>query len=169
MTDGKSIKIRCESADALPLDELTPYHSRLKSRDDKDIETLAGYITQYGFSMPFFVWRRDDDNLILDGNGRYIALNHLRKNGYTLPESFPVVYVNCRDEVDAQRKILELNNQNGVLNRDALLNYTAGLRLNYKNLRIAGMDVSGTIRPKKIIDPAKVCHCPHCGTENKVN
>lgn len=137
----KTIKIACQTADYLDYEQLMPFQGRFKLRVQKDIETLAGYILEQGFSCPFFVWDHDGEYLILDGHGRYLALDYLKEKGYSLPK-LPVVIVDAKDEKDARLKVLELNNVNGQFSKEVLLDYAKELTLDYSNLHIAGLDFS---------------------------
>ncbi len=151
--DEKEIRIVCTAADFMDLDELTPFQGRFKLRTEKDIKILAGYILEQGFSCPFFVWAHNDVNLILDGHGRYLALDHLRHEGYKLPK-LPVVLVEAEDEKQARLKVLELNNVNGDFSKEVFLDYARELSLDYANLHIAGLDLSdveGKFKPA--LDP----------------
>ena len=101
----KTIRIACQTADYLDLDQLQPFQGRFKVRAEKDIEVLAGYILDQGFSCPFFVWNKGGNYLILDGHGRFLALDYLRNRGYKIPK-LPVVIIEAKDEADARLKVL---------------------------------------------------------------
>lgn len=151
--EDKEIRIVCTTADSLELDELTPFQGRFKLRSEKDINILADFIVQQGFSCPFFVWSHGGINLILDGHGRYLALEHLRHNGYKLPK-LPVVLIEADDEKEARLKVLELNNVNGEFSKDVFLDYSRELALDYGQLHIPGIDLSdvqGAFKPS--LDP----------------
>lgn len=141
MEENKEIRVVCSAADSMDLDELTPFQGRFKLRTEKDIEILAGYILEQGFSCPFFVWPHDGVNLILDGHGRYLALEHLRYKGHKLPK-LPVVLVEAKDEAEARLKVLELNNVNGEFSKEVFLEYARELTIDYGKLHIAGLDLS---------------------------
>ena len=135
------IRIACKTSDYLDLDQLVPFQGRFKVRAQKDIEVLAGYILDQCFSCPFFVWDKAGTYLILDGHGRYLALDYLRNKGYTIPK-LPVVIIDAKDENDARLKVLELNNINGEFSKEVLLDYARELSLDFSNLHISGLDFS---------------------------
>lgn len=141
MDDFKIIGLSCRTGHSLSLDELTPFQGRFKLRNNKDVDVLAGYIIEQGFSCPFFVWQHEGQNLILDGHGRYLALMQLRNEGYELPK-LPVVFIEADDERQARLKILELNNINGEFSKEVFLDYARELSLNYGDLHIAGIDLT---------------------------
>ena len=139
--ETKAVKLACTTADYLDLDDIVPFQGRFKLRTEKDIKVLAGYILDQGFSCPFFIWVNNGKNLILDGHGRYLALEHLRHEGYTIPK-LPVILVEAADEAQARLKVLELNNVNGEFSKSVLLDYARELTIDYSNLHIAGLDFS---------------------------
>ena len=138
---SKTIEIKCQTADSLELDALTPFQGRFKSRTERDIKVLVGYILEQGFSVPFFVWKSGDVNLILDGHGRYLALDYLRSQGYELPK-LPVVFIEADNEQQARLKVLEINNMNGEFSKEALLEYARELTVDFGSMHLCGIDLS---------------------------
>lgn len=59
----------------IPMDELTPDPSNAKAHPDWQIEQIKNSIEQFGNLDPIGVW--GDDNLIVEGHGRYEALREL--------------------------------------------------------------------------------------------
>lgn len=141
MSETKTIEIKCKTVDYLPLDELSPFQGRFKSRTEKDIKILVGYILEQGFYAPIYVWSHGGVNLILDGHGRYLALDYLRSQGYEIPP-LPVVLITAENEKDARMKVLELNNMNGQFTKESLLEYSKELMLDFSDIHVVGLDLS---------------------------
>ena len=137
----KTIEIKCQTADYLSLDDIVPFQGRFKQRTERDIKTLVGYILQHGFSFPFFIWQNNGTNLILDGHGRYLALDYMRSQGYEIPV-LPVVLIEADNEKEARLKVLELNNMNGEFSKESLMEFAKELMLDYSDLHIVGLDFS---------------------------
>jgi len=139
MIADKQIQVACIGTASLPLESLTPYNMHIKERKESDTAALARKIIRKGFSFPMFIWWRPDtqQNLILDGNGRYLALQWLQKKKYVIPSSIPVIRVEAEDDMQARKKVLELCNWNGKIEQNAL-------RLFVENLHI---DVSEYVIP----------------------
>jgi len=154
---SKEIQITCQTQDSLPFDKLTPFQHRLKDRRQKDIMDLSNLILKVGFSFPVFIWQNDGRNWLMDGNGRYLALKDLKDRGYTIPE-IPTVFIEAENEREARAKVLELNNQNGEINKNVLLDYINEYQIDASNLHFAGIDFETKIDP---ILPGH-CRCPHC-------
>lgn len=68
------VEIKCTSSDTLPLNQLTEFQGGLKERTDEDIKEIIASIDDYGFVAPFFVWKNNDINYVLDGHGRLAGL-----------------------------------------------------------------------------------------------
>ena len=64
------IKVKCDVKDTLELDELSDFQGNLKERGDADFEKIQKSIRKRGFSFPFFVWKKEKANWVLDGHGR---------------------------------------------------------------------------------------------------
>lgn len=65
----------------IPIEELTPDPNNAKDHPQWQIEQIKNSIEQFGNLDPIGVW--GDDNLIVEGHGRYVALQEL---GYTEAE-----------------------------------------------------------------------------------
>ena len=65
----------------IPIDELTPDPNNAKDHPQWQIEQIKNSIEQFGNLDPIGVW--GNDNLIVEGHGRYVALQEL---GYTEAE-----------------------------------------------------------------------------------
>jgi len=138
----KEIKITCTGTTTLPMSVLTPYNLRLKDRRAKDIQSLARKIIDKGFSFPIFVWHRPEtsQNLIIDGNGRYLALQWLEKKQYTIPSAIPVVRIFADDEKQARKKVLEISNLNSRFSQDAFILFAEGLEIDFSDYTIPNLD-----------------------------
>lgn len=58
--------------ETINISELTPYEYNAKLHPDKQIEQIKASIEMYGNNDPIAVW--GDDNIIVEGHGRYMAL-----------------------------------------------------------------------------------------------
>ena len=134
------IEIRCTTQDTLSLDEMTEFQGGLKQREEADFAKIEKSIKKHGFSFPFFVWRHDGINHVLDGHGRLGALNRMVAHGEILPP-LPVVYVDCRDEADAKEKLLKLNSTYGRMTADSVRDFLGDLKIDFEELALP----SGTL------------------------
>lgn len=139
-TQQKQLTIACHTHDTLELSELTPFQNRLKNRSSRQIKQLADTIVEHGFTCPLFVWQSEGENKIIDGNSRYLALQNLATSGFVIP-AIPVVLIDAVDEQEAKRKVLEVHNLNGVITKDALIEYGKGLDIDYTAITIPGCDM----------------------------
>ena len=74
---GMSIEINCTGTDTIQLHELTEFQGELKERSAGDVEKIIKSIKKHGFSFPFFVWKNDGKNNVIDGHGRLKALQQM--------------------------------------------------------------------------------------------
>ena len=58
----------------LKLSEITPYINNAKEHPQEQIDQIKGSIKEFGFNDPIAV---DENNVIIEGHGRYIALQQL--------------------------------------------------------------------------------------------
>ena len=97
MNDYMCMDIHCNTKDFLELSDLTEFQGNLKERENTDYEKIEKSIKKHGFSFPFFVWKHDGLNHVLDGHGRLGALKKMAEQGENIPP-LPVVYVDCKNE-----------------------------------------------------------------------
>lgn len=132
---NNTIKISCDTKDVLPFEELTEFQGELKIRDDEDIDKIVKSIKKYGFSFPFFVWKKEDVNYLIDGHGRYKALKKLDSLGFLLPP-LPVVYVDCKDEESARDLLLRLNSHYGKMTKESVLEFIGDFDIDVSNFEL---------------------------------
>lgn len=135
----KTISIQCTGADRLPLEAIEEFQGPLKKRSKEEIGKIKTSIEKYGFSFPFFVWNGTGHNYCLDGHGRIEALVQMRKEGYILP-SFPVAYIEAKDEEEAKNKLLRLNSQYGHMTVDSVLEFMDDLHVDWGELQLPADD-----------------------------
>lgn len=134
------IRITCETLHTLALEELTEFQGGLKIRDESDIEKIRKSITDYGFATPFFIWRNDATNYVLDGHGGVKALQTMQHTGEIIPP-LPVVYVDCKDESAARNLLLRINSTYGSMTADTVRDFIKDLNIAIEDIRLP----SGTI------------------------
>jgi hypothetical protein len=131
------IKVTCRGADLLPLEKIHEFQGELKKRSKKDIELIITSILKFGFSFPFFVWKKGDENYCLDGHGRIQALRELRKRGEEIP-MLPVVYIEAKDDAEAKQKILRLNSQYGLMTKGSVKLFVSGMDFEVEEIQLPG-------------------------------
>ena len=119
----KVVRIACEGAAELNLDDLTPIQDDLKELSVENYQKLRGDILNLGFSEPISIWAHDNANLILNGHQRYFALKHMRDmEGYSVPP-IPVSWVEADNLEEAQLKILSLTSNFGEVTPEGLYKF----------------------------------------------
>jgi len=116
------IEIKCTGSDELSLGEIKEFQGNLKYRTEKDVDKIILSIRKYGFSFPFFIWKKGKVNYCLDGHGRIKALERLLAGGEEIPK-LPVVYIQAKSEAEAKNKLLRVNSQYGVMTVESVLEF----------------------------------------------
>ena len=98
----KMIVINCTGSDTVDIDQLTEFQGGLKERSAGDVEKIIKSIKKHGFSFPFFVWKNDGKNNVLDGHGRLMALQQMAAAGEEIP-ALPCVYISAKNEAEAKQ------------------------------------------------------------------
>lgn len=153
----EAINITCSTKDQLPLDALEEFQGGLKERSDADYNKIIKSIKNYGFSFPFFVWKHDGINSLIDGHGRLGALQRMQAKGIVIPE-LPVVYVNCKDEEDAKNLLLRLNSHYGTMTAESVAEFMDGLEINIEDLALPSgiLDFNINIEPEETEDDDEI-------------
>ena len=129
------IEIKCDAKDTLTIEQLTEFQGGLKIRENSDFEKIEKSIRKHGFSFPFFVWKHDGINHVLDGHGRLGALNRMVASGEELP-ALPVVYVKCKDENEAKEILLKLNSTYGHMTAESVRDFIGDLDIEIDDLAL---------------------------------
>ncbi len=115
MNQNRIIKITCDAATTMPIDDLEAFQGKLKSITETEFEKLKSAILKYGFSFPVFVWRKS----ILDGHQRVQAVKRLIDDGYELEGGMlPVALIQAKDRKEAAEKLLLINSRYATIEQD---------------------------------------------------
>lgn len=149
----------------LDICELTPYKNNAKLHPREQIEQIKESIIENGFNDPVAVWGKD--NVIVEGHGRYIALQEL---GH---EKVPCIRLDHL--TDEQRRAYTLTHNKTTMNSgfdneildvelEALQEIgvdVIGFDYNDEEINIDDFFVEGEAGGKEK-EPKKI-QCPHCG------
>ena len=130
-----SIEINCTGSDTIQLHELTEFQGELKERSAGDVEKIIKSIKKHGFSFPFFVWKNDGKNNVLDGHGRLKALKQMAAAGEEIP-ALPCVYISAKDEAEAKEKLLKLNSQYGHMTAESVAAFLGDIQINFEEIAL---------------------------------
>ena len=146
------IEINCTGSDTIQLHELTEFQGELKERSAGDVEKIIKSIKKHGFSFPFFVWKNDGKNNVLDGHGRLMALKQMAAAGEEIP-ALPCVYISAKDEAEAKEKLLKLNSQYGHMTADSVAAFLGDIKIDFDELALPdGVLDLGKLEPEETKD-----------------
>lgn len=137
--DNKKIKIDVKTEKTMKLEELQQFQGDLKELSDVNKNKLKRSILKYGFKMPIFIWGKK----IIDGHGRALVMQELKKDGYEFGE-LPVIEINAKSEKEAKEILLLINSKYGEITPDGFENFIKDL--DYENIQdqinISELDMS---------------------------
>ena len=149
---GMKIEINCTGSDTIQLNELTEFQGELKERSAGDVEKIIKSIKKHGFSFPFFVWKNDGKNNVLDGHGRLMALKQMAAAGEEIP-ALPCVYISAKNEAEAKEKLLKLNSQYGHMTADSVAAFLGDIKIDFDELALPdGVLDLGKLEPEETKD-----------------
>ena len=129
------MRITCDTKDTLPLSALTEFQGGLKKRTDDDLAKIERSIKQYGFATPFFVWKHEGKNKVLDGHGRLQTLKAMKARGEIIAD-LPVVYIDLPNEETAKNLLLRICSTYGEMTQESVLEFLDGLKINLDDIKL---------------------------------
>ena len=148
------MRITCETKDTLPLSALTEFQGGLKKRTADDTKKIEKSINDYGFATPFFVWKHDGINSVLDGHGRLQTLKEMQKRGEEIP-ALPVVYIDCANEAAAKNLLLRICSTYGEMTAQTVRDFIKELEITFDDIRLPCGTIDLTPLDKKKMDDTK--------------
>ena len=148
------MKITCDTKDTLPLSALTEFQGGLKKRTAEDTKKIEKSINDYGFATPFFVWKHDGINSVLDGHGRLQTLKEMQKRGEEIP-ALPVVYIDCPNEAAAKNLLLRICSTYGEMTAQTVRDFIKELEIAFDDVRLPCGTIDLTLLDKKKMDDTK--------------
>lgn len=95
--------------DMIPISAIKPYKRNAKKHPQEQIEQIINSINAFGMNDPIGVW--GEDNVIVEGHGRYLALREMGESGLV-----PVIHLD--NLTDEQRKVYALAHNKLTMNTD---------------------------------------------------
>ena len=129
------MRITCDTKDTLPLSALTEFQGGLKKRTDDDIAKIERSIKQYGFATPFFVWKHEGKNKVLDGHGRLQTLKAMKARGEEIA-NLPVVYIDLPNEEAAKNLLLRICSTYGEMTAESVAEFLDGLKIDLDDIKL---------------------------------
>lgn len=154
----------------LPIDALTPYDRNAKEHPPEQIEQIKESIRQFGMNDPIGIW--SDENLIVEGHGRLIALQEMGET--------EVPTIRLDHMTDEQRRAYTLVHNKTTMNSGfdmEILNAELDeLDIDMEDfgfVDVADVDVDSFFEESEPKEPKeeeeKEIKCPHCGMFFKVD
>ena len=129
------MRITCDTKDSLPLSALTEFQGGLKKRTDDDLAKIERSIKRYGFATPFFVWKHEGKNKVLDGHGRLQTLKAMKARGEIIAD-LPVVYIDLPNEETAKNLLLRICSTYGEMTQESVLEFLNGIKIDLDDIKL---------------------------------
>lgn len=119
----------------------------LKKTQKHLIEKLKNSLIKNGFSMPFTVWQKGKDLLILDGHYRFNTMMEMIKDGVEIPEKLPANFIQCKNDNEAKKIVLLYNSHYAEMNNDTLYGFISDMAIDEitTEFNIIGNDINDLI------------------------
>lgn len=124
MAKAKKVLIKCKGAGTLNIDEMKPLQGALKVLTPENYAKFRAEVERDGFIEPVSIWEDpvSGKTFILNGHQRIDGLKRMREEGWLIPQ-IPVNYEEADNLKDAQRKILAMASQYGIVNPQGLYDF----------------------------------------------
>ena len=145
----------------LPIDDLKPYDRNAKEHPQEQVDQIIESIRQFGMNDPIGIW--SDENLIVEGHGRMLALQQM---GETMVPTIRLDHM-----TDEQRRAYTLVHNKTTMN--------SGFDIEMLHAELETLDIDMEDFGFAAIDPVdidqffedaepkekepKQIQCPHCG------
>ncbi len=133
-TQKKLIRIACEGAGTVAVDDLIPLQGNLKTLSEEAYQRLRLSILNLGFSFPVFVWKQAKKMFVIDAHQRLTAVKRMRdEEGYVIPP-LPAVWVEAASREEAARKLLAATAQFGEITGQGLYDFMQEFKIDMPTL-----------------------------------
>ena len=133
MIEEKTINIRCEAAEYIQLDDLTPLQGDLKSITKENFNKLKQSLITDGIPLGFHTWKDNNKIHIVDGHTRRLALLALRDEGYHIP-ALPCNPVVAKNKKEAAKVVLISNSRYAGMSQESISDFMIDFELDLSDL-----------------------------------
>ena len=173
----KTIKIACQGAKTLKLEQLNILQKDLKSLSHDDYEKYKSEIINTGYAFPIKAWYETSSNKwwIVGGTQSFRVLTEMSNDGWNIPE-IPISVINAKDKKEAMRRVLQDASSYGTMESDGLYEFLQLAEMNIedfnKSFRTPEIDhdkfmkefQEQPINEKELDENIETEHeCPKCG------
>jgi len=124
------VKIKCRGSGEISLDKIIPFQGDLKDLSGSNYKKLKKQILTHGMVAPFMLWKGN----CIDGHQRLKTLLKMKEEGIKLPELFPMVEIEAKDEKTAKKIVLAISSQYGKITEESLFDFSKSFDLGFKEM-----------------------------------
>src|ERR1044072_4727798 len=100
-------------------------------------QRLKTSITKNNFAQPFYVWQDPQEGALycLDGRHRSLVLEEMAKEGCTVPDLLPAIFIECRDKKEAAELVVVYSSIYAKITEQGVLDFMQAYDLNIDDLK----------------------------------
>lgn len=115
--------------------KIKPFQGNLKILSESNYKKLSKSFKEKGLFVPMFVWKKDNEYLLLDGHGRERFFEKekpvfIDRNGKETKE-IPCVVIQAKNEKDAKQKLLLITSQFQTITQEGFDEFSFDLDENW--------------------------------------
>lgn len=144
--------------------------NNLKQKKNRDVGDLKQSILAIGFTVPLFIWV--EGKYIIDGAGRFMALELLEYEGYEIPD-LTYIPIHAKNKAEAKRLTLAISSKYGMETPESIGEFLIDMPemdlsfINIEGFNLEEIDyklpVTKEIDMGKMKGESKIEHtCPKC-------
>ena len=122
----------------------------LKEQTVAQREKLKESLRKNGFATPFMVWVSRKTTYILDGHHRQRALQELEKEGCSIPNKLPALWIDAKSKAEAKKLVLVYSSRYAEFQEDSLREFIAELDVDalISEIDIPEVDLDSILGPE---------------------
>ncbi len=129
------IKSRILKMEMVKWRDLKWIQGTLKEMKKDSYIKLKKSLLSNNFAMPFHVWDDGKTQWICDGHHRQRVMVEMEKDGITIPDILPAVFIDCKDKKEAQKLVLVYSSIYAHITDEGLYEFIMTSELNFDELK----------------------------------
>lgn len=108
-----------------------------------NFENTKNSILEYGFTVPFAVWKNEGKYYAVDGHLRKEVLRDIQASGVDVPNLLPAFEINAKNKKDAIRILIDcFNIRHNPFDKEALIEWKVEEKIEDHEINIEALNIS---------------------------
>jgi DNA modification methylase len=137
----KVIEITLSELPMKEISEFKNFQGHLKKLSTENYKKLKESFLKRGFNTPIFVWK--DNDFILDGHARVMALRDMMREGYSLEKNgiettkVPYIEIVAKDKKEAAELVLQFSSKYNEITEEGLKDFIKDFNLEISDIKMS--------------------------------